>query len=279
MKRSLVAYAPLALVAALAVPSGGCIVGECEDGRDNCVRAESTVEYTGNAADASAAYTSGQGVQIVSHNGQVDVQVGNGDEVEVVFRPFTRNTGDAEGEEAAMAELADKLVLEVTEGNTIQVRVATRDGATSFLGAHIEVTLPSSFDGAFEVSSNNGSVEADLGGSVPASTTVVTDNGSLEVYGARGPLEIEGGNGDVTVSVDEWAGGGTGSIFADNGDIDLTVPSDANGTMTLVASGQIVDEGVPGDKAENDGGTSFTMGDGEGAHVDVTADFGDIAAR
>lgn len=279
MMRSLLACAPLALVAALAVPSSGCIIGECENGQDNCVRAESTVEYTGNAANASAAYASGRDVRIVSHNGQVDVVVGGGDEVQVEFRPFTRNTDDPEGEDAATAELGDRLVLEVTEGDTIEVRVATREGATSFLGAHVVVTLPSSFDGDFTIDQNNGSVEADLRGAQPASTRVVGGNGSVEVYGAAGPLDILGENGDVTVSIASWAADGTGSIFADNGDIDLTVPDDADGTMTLVASGQIVDEGVPGDKEENAGGASFTLGEGLGAHLDVTADFGDIVAR
>ena len=130
MKRFFAAYAPLAVVAALAVPSSGCIIGECEDGKDNCVRSESTIEYTGNPASQSADYAAGQGIEIVSHNGQVDVVVGSGSDVGVEFRPFTRNTDDPEGEDAATAELADKLVLEVTAGDPIQVRVATRDGAT-----------------------------------------------------------------------------------------------------------------------------------------------------
>ena len=202
MKRSLLACAPFALVAAFALPSGGCIVGECEDGKENCVRSETAIEYTGNAQSTSAAYASGDDVVIVSHNGQVDVKVGNGDEVGVEFRPFTRNTDDPEGEEAAKAELADKLVLEVTsDDGVVRVGVGTRDGSTSFLGAHITVTLPADFDGDFTVDQNNGSVEADLRGSSPASTTVVTDNGGIELHGATGRLEVTGGNGDVTVSI------------------------------------------------------------------------------
>lgn len=280
MKRSLLALAPFALLAALALPSGGCIIGECEDGKDNCVRSETTIEYTGNASNTSAAYASGNDVEIVSHNGQVDVTVGSGDEVGVEFRPFTRNTDDPEGEDAATAELADKLILEVTaEGDTVRVRVGTRDGSTSFLGAHITVTLPADFDGGFTVSQNNGSVEADLRGSSPASTTVVTDNGGIELYGAAGPLEVTGGNGDVTVAIAAWGGDGEdGAIYADNGDIALTVPAAADGTLTLSASEGITDEGVPGEKVENDAGASYTMGDGAGAHVDVTADFGAIVA-
>ena len=43
----------------------------------------------------------------------------------------------------------------------------------------------------------------------------------------------------ATAGIAEWAADGTGTIYADNGDIDLTVPSDADGTLTLVASGAI----------------------------------------
>lgn len=278
MKRSFVAYSPFVLLAGLALSSTGCIIGECDNGDENCIQAETPVGYTGNDSNQSVAYASGQGVQIVNVNGQIDVGVGSGDEIDVTFKPFTAGKDSQEGEDEAKAELADKLVLEITGGDPVQIRVATRDGASSFLGAHVVVTLPSSFDGAFEISSNNGSVEANLEGSAPSATKVVTDNGGIELYGARGPLEVYGGNGDVTVSVSEWASDGTGSVYADLGDIGFSVPSDADGTLTLVASEEITDSGVPGEKAENEGGISYTMGEGAGAHVDVTADFGSIAA-
>ena len=278
MKRSFVAYSPFVLLAALALSSTGCIIGECDNGDENCVQAETPVGYTGNDSNQSVAYASGQGVQIVNVNGQIDVGVGSGDDIDVTFKPFTAGKDSQEGEDAAKAELADKLVLEITGGDPVQIRVATRDGASSFLGAHVVVTLPESFDGAFEISSNNGSVEANLQGSAPSSTKVVTDNGGIELYGARGPLEVYGGNGDVTVGVSEWASDGTGSVYADLGDIGFSVPSDADGTLTLVASDEITDSGVPGEKAENEGGISYTMGEGTGAHVDVTADFGSINA-
>jgi hypothetical protein len=279
MKRSFVAFAPFVLLVAAAFGSTGCIIGECDNGQENCVQAETPVGYTGNDSNASAPYAAGQGVQITNVNGQIDVGVGSGDDIEVTFKPFTAGKDSQEGEDAAKDELANKLVLEVTGGDTVQIRVATRDGASSFLGAHVVVTLPASFDGAFRVDSNNGSVEANLQGAAPSSTTVVTDNGSIELYGARGQLTVEGGLGDVTVGVSAWGGDGEdGSVYADNGDIAFTVPSDADGTLTLVASDQISDSGVPGEKAENSGGISYTMGDGAGAHVDVTADFGSISA-
>ncbi len=282
MKRSFVACSPFTLLAAavagLTVSSTGCIIGECDNGQDNCTSFETPHGYTGNESSQSVAYASGQGVQIVNVNGQIDVGVGSGDDIEVTFKPFTAGEDSQEGEDAAVAELADKLVLEITGGDPVQIRVATRDGASSFLGAHVVVTVPASFDGAFEISSNNGSVEANLQGSAPSSTKVVTDNGGIDLYGARGPLEVYGGNGDVTVSVSEWASDGDGSVYADLGDIGLAVPSDADGTLTLVASQEIADSGVPGDKAENEGGISFTMGEGLGAHVDVTANSGSIAA-
>lgn len=264
------------VVAAAALGSSGCIVGECDSGQDNCVQAESTIEYTGKAASKSVAYAAGQNVRISSHNGQVDVNVG-GSEVAVTFEPFTRNKDSQEGEDAATDELSNDLVLEVTEGGTIEVKVGTTSGASSFLGAHIKVTLPSAFDGAFEVAQNNGSVDVDLRGTSPSSTKIVSGNGGIDVLGAAGDLTIDGDNGSMTVGVSDWATSGEGSIRCGNGNLTLTVPSDADGALSLVADGETTAQ-VPSDWTEesNDTGTTYTMGSGSGAWVTATTEFGDI---
>jgi hypothetical protein len=258
---------------AFAAVGQGCIISDCDNGQDNCIEIQTPTKYTLDPETQSAAWTTGQGIRIVSANGQVNVTQGSSSEVSATFTAFTLHEEDKEDE--ARREMTQNLDVSVTdEGGQIVVKVTTTSEANGGTGADIDVKLPAGFDGAFEVVQDNGSVDVDLDGSTPASTRVVNDGaGSLSVSGARGAIEITASTGDVSVSVAEWPTM-NGSVYTDNGDIAITVPSDADGSISLTAEGEITESGVPTTWVATADG--YTMGAGTGGAVDVTTDFGDI---
>lgn len=258
---------------AIAATGQGCIISDCDNGQDNCVQFKPATKYTLDPETKSAAWTSGKAIRIVSANGVVNVSQGSSAEVEATFSAFTLNEEDKEDE--ARREMTNNLDVTVTdEGSQIVVKVSTSSDANGTTGADIDVRLPSGFDADFEVVQDNGSVDVDLAGSAPTSTRVVNDGaGSISVSGSRGTLEITASTGDVDLSVAEWPTA-NGSVYTDNGDINITVPSESNGTISLTAEGELTENGVPTSwTATADG---YTMGTGVGGAVDVTTDFGDI---
>jgi hypothetical protein len=274
-----VAFAFLIALAPVSVLSTGCVL-ECEDqdGVTVCT-GENAVRFEAPARESSVAYTAGSAIEIVGENGEIRVVPGSGSEVGVSVVPFILDK--ASNEENASAHMEKNLeVSAVDEGGRVVVRVTRADGSSGALGGDVTVTLPAGFDGAFSVRQGNGGVDVDLGGTAAASTSVVHDGaGSISVSGARGLLEIVASTGDVTVDVDAWAASGDGRIFTDNGDIVLSLPAAADGTLTLTASDQLTESGVPETwTAAGEGNAkSYTMGAGAGGHVDVTADFGSIS--
>jgi hypothetical protein len=260
---------------AFAAVGQGCIISDCDNGQDNCVEFQTPTRYELEEETLSAPWTAGKAIRVVSANGQVNVVQGNSAEVSATFGAFTLHEEDKEDE--ARREMTDNLNVEVTDsGSEILVRSATTEDASGGTGADITVRLPAGFDGAFSVVQDNGSVEVDLTGSTPASTSVVNDGaGSLTVYGAQGALEVIASTGDVTLSIGSWpAAGSSGTVFTDNGDIDVDVPATADGTIILSAEGELTENGVPETwTATADG---YTMGTGMGGTVDITTDFGDI---
>lgn len=274
MNRSLTTFALVALTGALSFAATGCKVSSCDEG-DVCAKSETLIQYTGNDGTATAAYADGQGISISGVNGSIEVKVG-GSEVSATFSPFTMDTDDQAGEDSAKEDLAKNLVLEVSPGDPVVVKVARRDGGSSYLGANVVVTIPSSFNGAFEVAQGNGSTDVNLGSVSPTVTKVISDNGSIDVAGATGRLDIQTDNGDVTVSVSTWgAAGQDGTILSGLGDVNVSVPDDANGSISLYAPDETVSATFPSDWAKEEAAANsvtYTMGDGEGAHVDVTAE-------
>ncbi len=258
---------------AFAAVGQGCIISDCDNGQDNCVEFQTPTRYELEDETLSAAWTTGKAVRVVSANGQVNVVQGSSAEVSATFGAFTLHEEDKEDE--ARREMTENLKVEVTDSaSEILVRVTTTEDASGGTGADITVRLPSGFDGAFEVAQDNGSVEVDLTGSTPASTKVVNDGaGSLTVYGARGELDVTASTGDVTLSIASWPAG-NGTVFTDNGDIDVSIPSSAEGTLILSAEGELTEDGIPATWTETADG--YTMGTGVGGTVDITTDFGDI---
>ncbi len=261
-------------VAALASFGQGCVISQCDNGDPNCTEFEFATRYELAPETQSVAWVAGTPIQIISPNGTVTVTQGSGASVEATFTPFTLHEDNKE--DAARKEMTENLTVSVAEsGGKIVVRADKSGDANGGTGADITVRLPAGFDGAFEISQNNGSVDADLRGSTPASTKVVNDGaGDLAVHGAQGPLEVTASTGDVELSIAAWPTS-NGSVFSDNGDITITVPAAADGTIELVTDYELTESGVPETWVATSNG--YTMNTGAGATVNVTADFGDIA--
>ena len=271
MNRSL-RIACFLVCAASAVAAAGCAVTTDE----NSITAETLVRYEGSDESARVEYLPTQGVRIVSDNGDVEVRTGNVSEVVVTFSPFTMRKKDEN--KLAVREIEEDLKLSAITDGDVVISAEQRSGASGYLGADIQVVLPADFDGVLRVEQDNGSVDVDLDGSPSRGTTVLSDNGSIDVVGARGAIDVFTDNGSVFVDLDAWSSS-DGSISSGNGEIELAVPAGVDGTMTAeTLNGDIVEQGLPSTwaTAANSAGKSYTMGDGDGGQLDLLTENGDI---
>ncbi|MGK3997502.1 hypothetical protein [Sorangium sp. So ce1024] len=272
MNRSL-RIACFLICAASAAATTGCAITTGE----NSITAETLVRYEGSDESARVEYLDNQSVRIVSDNGDVEVTLGNVDDVVVTFSPFTMRKKDEE--RLAKAEMENDLRLSAITDGDVVISTKTTSGASGYLGADIRVVLPLEFNGVLRVEQDNGGVDIDLDGAASRGTTVLSDNGSIELVGARGAIDVSTDNGSVFVDLDAWSAT-DGSITSGNGSIELSVPAGVDGTMTAqTLFGDIVEQGLPSSwaTAANDAGTSYTMGDGDGGHLTLFTENGDIA--
>jgi hypothetical protein len=253
-------------------PDTGKTVRVCEAETVTIFRAsEPTVE--------TLAYTAGYNITVKNDNGDVDVRKGSGTDLTVEFRPFS---GRAErDEDIAVRDMTEDLELIATADGELVVHANKKDGSNSLLGCDMVVTLPAGFDGAVILDNDNGPLDADLTGGTPASTTLTMDGaGTSNITGAAGPLNIQGasaGDTTVTLSSDPLAWGG-GTITAGGpGDVTVSVPSGANGSIQIQACGDnaINAPSLPSDWVaspdNSDVSQSYTMGSG-GDNLSITCD-------
>lgn len=262
MNRSL-HTACLLLAATFIAPLTGCTVK---------AEIEPLVRYEGTPETASVPYTAGVPVRIVSPNGGVNVSSGATGEVQITFSPFAM--GEEGAGDAAKQEMEDYLVFNRGGSGEIVIEVVKDANGSGGLGADIDVVLPTELNADFTVVQGNGSVDVDLSGTSAASTIIASDNGSVDVTGARGRLDIYTDNGGVDVAVASWAAAGSqdGRVESGNGSITFAVPAAADGTMTVTSAGAINEESLPTtwQVAGNEAGKSYTMGAGTGGHVNVS---------
>ncbi|WP_437317669.1 hypothetical protein [Sorangium sp. So ce385] len=272
MNRSL-RIACFLICAASAAATAGCVI-----------TAETLVRYEGNDESVRVEYLPTQSIRIVSDNGDVEVRTGDVSGVEVTFSPFTMRKKDEN--QLAVQEIEEDLELAAEIDGDVVITTRTRDGSSGYLGADIKVVLPrKDFDGVLRIEQDNGSIDVDLGGAPSRGTTIVSDNGSIDVVGARGAIDVATDNGSVFVDLDAWSSS-DGAISSGNGAIELSVPAGVDGTMTAqTLNGDIVEQGLPSTWAtagEGSGGdrfdhaTSYTMGDGDGGLLELFTENGDI---
>jgi hypothetical protein len=243
------------------------------------VSVEPATRFEGTPETFSEPYGSGTPLHVVSNNGNVKVVAGSAsDTAKVTFHPFVM---DKDSNEAGARDQMEKdlILYHGMENGELVFRVTRQDGASSTLGADIDVALPSGFDGNFIVNQNNGDIDADLRGGTPTATRVDSTNGSVKISGAAGPLSIKAGTGTASISVAAWSTS-NGTVALGNGDLDFSAPANANGSIQAFAKNGVVnDAGVSSSwtsQANSAGSKSYTMGDGMGGNVSLSTDLGDI---
>jgi hypothetical protein len=270
------------LVLGFAVMANGCVISDCADGQSNCIQIEGTTLYEGTTETRQAAWSTGQTITVMGDNGDIDIRVGSvADEVSVSIDPFTRRAG-GEAEEAA-AEMEQDITYNVgPDANGVLVQADVHNGASGFLGAHLTVNLPSNFDGALVVDTDNGFVKVDFGSVTPAGVTVDNSGaGDIDVKGAAGPIHITG-DFEVNLDVAQWAPSGSDSTITAGGpsDISVSVPAGAEGSIQATSCGDDPVTGpspLPADwteEAASEGSKTFSFGatPGSGANMVVKCD-------
>jgi len=267
--RRIASVLALATISAVGLP--GCIIGDCEDGQDNCISLESGTFYT-STDDETVSYTAGQNLVIKGFNGSIEIEDGAATgQIEIEAQRRTLGESSDEGEEAAKLELEEDIRVSITKDGEVRV-VTERLGNNGNLAVNLTVRLPDEFNGAVTVDQNNGAVDLDLRSVNPTAVTVTNDGaGDVDVDGAQGTLNIQGGF-DVSVSIAVWPTD-AGSITSDGqlGDVTLAVPTVANGSISAMAGDAeslILPATLPETWADNGGG-SITLGDGSGGAVTV----------
>src|SRR5262249_37989407 len=126
-------------------------------GASGCyVSVEPATKFQGTPETFSEPYASGTTIHIVSNNGNVNVAGGGAsDTAKVTFHPFVMDKDSNEAGARDQME-RDLILFHGMEKNELVFRVTRQNGASSTLGADIDVTLPSGFDGNFAVNQNNG---------------------------------------------------------------------------------------------------------------------------
>jgi hypothetical protein len=138
--------------------TSGCEVACAEDEEKKgttCV-AKSLTRYSGQDGTDDAVWTSGGDVTVDGVFGHITVNVGtHTGKVNVVFKPFSYRAHDDEGEAAAIRDMEEALKSDASEnGSGVLVKTWREGTHGSSLGAQIEVTLPSDFNGKLIVNNH-----------------------------------------------------------------------------------------------------------------------------
>jgi hypothetical protein len=183
----------------------------------------------------------------------------------------------------AQAEIDQQLDLVAGGDDEITIVAARVAGASAEVGADIEVRLPASFSGDLVIDQVDGSVDADLRGTAPVSTTVeTTGRGDVKVSGAAGALAIGTATGNVDLSVATWSSENGYVHVSESGSIILEVSGGANGTLLVNAQGGSITEpatipaGWSKDDDCNTTSGTYVLGAGTGGTVDVWTHSGSI---
>ncbi len=255
----------LAVATLSAVSLPGCIIGDCEDGQDNCISLETGTTYT-NSDSTSIAWAAGQGLVIDGFNGKIEIEDGAPtDQIVVEYKKSVVAETSDEGEAQAEARFDGDIQVNVTNDGTARVETA-RDSANGNPTVDLVVRLPANFDGAISIEQGNGTVDLDLRSFTPSAVTVRHDGaGDVDITGANGTLDIQGGF-DVNVQMATWPTANS-QILSDGqlGDVTVTLPSDASGTISVTGETVNLPAGLTDDGAGN-----ITVGDGMGAALTVT---------
>ena len=217
------------MLVAVAAASAGCKVSCEKDAAGNEVcTAKLLQRFNGTQTTATAAWSTGQKVRVVSHNGNVTVRADGSaaDAVSVDFQPFALDT-DAD---SAKATLANKLQGGVATAAAGEVDVEGQLSGSGAYGYDIVVHVPAVFDGPLDVAESNGEVNL---ASAAASTyaKVESDNGGIIAASLRGTVYLVTKNGSVNVTA--TPAGAQNYVHTDNGQVDFSFVAGTDLTTTV----------------------------------------------
>ncbi len=202
-----------------------------------------TTRFLGDEKTESATYIQGTHICFAITNGSfvndIGLIINSGsptDTLTAVFKPYSFRPDNEE--EQAKEDIAG-VTMELTSTADCGIMVEVVKNGSTNSGANVVVTMPAGFTGGVTVDINNGGVDANLSGGVPAHTSVVSDNGGVTVIGAAGRLGITVNNGGSDVRVQAWGNGDQdGIVHVGNGDLDFSVGSGVtDGYISAVADG------------------------------------------
>ena len=249
-----------------ALGMSGCKITECTENlpdggsvkKENCVQLQPTVEYRdARKREGSQAWTSGRSISISNRNGPTKVAKGNAGTVQFSGIAFTRETGDAAGEQKAKDHLSKMADPAFAAGDSV-VLSAPGGGVDGYV---LDVFLPPEFDGALTIVTDNGKTE--LHGADGTKSTNVTSH-EIGAYDLRGTVNLNAKVGDI---VAQGAPSGPGNVIkADLGDIDITIGASANLKITAQSESGMVTFPMGWNSVLNDDkrAGSATLGDGSG---------------
>ncbi len=249
---------PLLMVATLAA-------GACE---------MSLSSLSGRASDEwthSYQLAPGGQVEIVNHNGRIEVEGTDGTTVEVRAERIARAATD-EG----ARELLPRIAIH-DEARHDRVRIETERIAGMLIGASYEVRyhVKAPKSAAIRASDTNGQVSI---GGVTGRIDAHTTNGAVDVRGATGAVEASSTNGRVTVDVASLSN--AIRLSTTNGAVLLTLPDDAKADLTAnVTNGGISVTGLKLETTEQSRRRLEGKINGGGQPIDLHTTNGGIRIR
>ncbi len=206
-------------------------------------------KFVGTPDTYNAVWTSGGSVSVSNVNGDVNVTQGSDPtQVTATFTPFVLlayDTADADAK-AALEKLVKNFQADTPAPGSVTVSDSRADGASTTLGATIDVGLPAAFDGPLKLHVSNGQLNVSFAGNA-SSVDFTSDNGSINVVtgAAAMSVNVNTANGQLAATMSGVPAGSQGGNFiTGNGDITLQLPGSATFTIQAQAmSGGTVDVG------------------------------------
>lgn len=255
---------PRRFVSVLAIGLGALSAAACViSTEDNKIIVEPAVRYNGTPETKTLAWASGQPISIFNDNGDIVVSSSaTATEVRAVAKPFAMGkNGEAD---KASDTMETKLNLKVALENGEIIVAATMAGSGMY-GYDLDVEIPAGFDDWLDVQQQNGKVTLNgvghskgtrvnsNNGSIVATKSTLTNK-----------IELTTANGSIDANILP-TGSDKSLVRTDNGDVDIGIPAGANLTIHAFSERGTVEAPEDWAKSGEDSNYSFTLGDGSTA--------------
>jgi hypothetical protein len=198
---------------------------------------------TEQTKEATQAFN-GEEIQISNQNGELQVVSDSGvSKITAALKPFAiaeEGTPQSDADAALLEVIASLTITECAGKVTVSCGQATRSHgnvSTGTTGCDLTVRIPAGQGVKLSAVSGNGKL---TGGGLTAADgaqiSLVSNNGSVEAT-VTGGAKVSSGNGDVTAALTPTKGSVL-DVSTENGDIDLSLPSDFAADTVSLAGGK-----------------------------------------